>query len=112
MIAALSLLDPVLESVASAGAPQVAPSQSLEGPDKGGSVTAAGADFGKVFDQVGEAINTLKAGEADAISGLQGQSSVQHVVDSVMSAQRSLQTVVAIRDKVVSAYQSLSQMAI
>jgi flagellar hook-basal body complex protein FliE len=29
-----------------------------------------------------------------------------------MGAERSLQTVVAIRDKIVSAYQSISQMAI
>ena len=72
---------------------------------------AAGSDFGHVFAQVGEAIDTFKAGKSAAISGLQGQTSVQHVVESVMSAERSLQTVVAIRDKIVSAYQSISQMA-
>ena len=42
---------------------------------------AAGSEFGQVFAQVGEAINTLKTGERAAISGLQGQTSVQHVVE-------------------------------
>jgi len=44
----------------------------------------------------------LLSRESAAISGLQGQTSVQHVVESVMGAERSLQTVVAIRDKIVS----------
>jgi flagellar hook-basal body complex protein FliE len=57
-------------------------------------------------------INNLKAGEAAAISGLEGQTSVQNVVESVMTAERSLQTAISIRDKLVSAYQSISQMAI
>ena len=34
------------------------------------------------------------------------------VVESVMEAQRSLQSVLAIRDKVVSAYQEIARMAI
>ena len=76
------------------------------------AAAAAGSDFGQVFAQVGEAINTLKTGELAAISGLQGQTSVQHVVELVMSAERSLQTAIAIRDKIVSAYQTISQMAI
>ena len=74
---------------------------------------AGAAEFGHVFAQVGEAIETLKSGKsATMLHGLQGRASVQHVVESVMSAERSLQTVVAIRDKIVSAYQSISQMAI
>jgi flagellar hook-basal body complex protein FliE len=34
------------------------------------------------------------------------------VVESVMEAQRSLQSVLAIRDKIVSAYQEVARMAI
>ncbi len=91
------------------GAPAV--SQALPAQQSAG-LAASGADFNQVFAQVGEAINTLKAGESAAISGLQGQTSVQNVVESVMSAERSLQTVVSIRDKIVSAYQTISQMQI
>ena len=34
------------------------------------------------------------------------------VVESMMDAQRSLQSVLAIRDKIVSAYQEIARMAI
>ena len=104
MIPALSLAASLF------GTPAV--SQALPTAQQPAGVAAASSGFGQVFAQVGEAIDTLKAGKSAAISGLQGQTSVQHVVESVMSAERSLQTVVAIRDKIVSAYQSISQMAI
>ena len=74
---------------------------------------AAATDFGQVLQQVAsEAMDSIKAGERAAISGVQGKASVQQVVEAVMAAERSLQTAVAIRDKVTSAYQELSRMAI
>lgn len=81
----------------------------------GSNVTGAGGptDFSSVLSQVAnDAMNTLNTGEATAISGLQGKASVQEVVKSVLDAQQAVQTVVAIRDKVVSAYQEISRMAI
>jgi flagellar hook-basal body complex protein FliE len=104
MIPALSLATSLL------GTPTVSQALPTAPQPVGGAAPNSG--FGQVFAQVGEAIDTIKAGESAAISGLQGQTSVQHVVESVMSAERSLQTVIAIRDKIVSAYQSISQMAI
>lgn len=41
-----------------------------------------------------------------------GQASVQQVVEAVMSAEQSLQTALAVRDKVVAAYQEISRMQI
>jgi len=82
------------------------------------SPTAAAAPSqGPSFDQalaqvMGTAVDTLQAGEAVAIQGVQGAVSPMKVVDSVMAAQRSLQTVLAIRDKAVSAYQEVARMAI
>jgi flagellar hook-basal body complex protein FliE len=93
------------------GTSPLAQAAPTPGPEQKAAVTA-GQNFGQVFDQVGEVINNLKAGEAAAISGLQGQTPVQNVVESLMTAERSLQTAVSIRDRVVSAYQSISQMAI
>jgi len=105
MIAALSLLGSALGSAAPAAA-----SQAI---DKASAVSAAGADFSQVLaDASANAVNDLKTGEATSIAGLQGKASVQQVVESVMSAQQSLNTAVAIRDKIVAAYQALSQMAI
>ena len=78
---------------------------------------AAAPTQGPSFDQalaqvVGSAVDTLQAGEAVAIQGVQGAVSPMKVVDLVMAAQRSLQTVLAIRDKAVSAYQEIARMAI
>jgi flagellar hook-basal body complex protein FliE len=72
---------------------------------------------GPSFDQalaqvVGSAVNTLQTGEAVAIQGVEGAVGPMKVVESVMAAQRSLQTVLAIRDKAVSAYQEIARMAI
>jgi flagellar hook-basal body complex protein FliE len=72
-----------------------------------------GPNFEQALAQVmGTAVDTLQAGEAVAIQGVQGAVSPMKVVDSVMAAQRSLQTVLAIRDKAVSAYQEVARMAI
>ena len=54
----------------------------------------------------------MQAGEAAAIQGLQGGMAPYKVVDSIMGAQRTLQSMLAIRDKAVSAYQEVSRMAI
>jgi flagellar hook-basal body complex protein FliE len=74
---------------------------------------SAPADFGQMLSQVaGNAVSSLKTGEATAISGIQGKASVQQVVEAVMNAQQNLQTAIAVRDKMVSAYQELSRMAV
>ena len=89
------------------------------GVNSGGAQTAAAAapsadvSFEEALGNVlGSAVGTLQAGEAAAIEGIQGAASPMKVVDSVMEAQRSLQTVLAIRDKIVSAWQEISHMAI
>lgn len=73
----------------------------------------AGPAFGDVMAQVAAGMrDSLRAGEAAAISGIQGKASAQQVVEAVMSAEQSLQTAIAIRDKVVAAYLEISRMAI
>jgi flagellar hook-basal body complex protein FliE len=77
------------------------------------SAAVQGPSFEQALSQViGGAVDTLKAGEAVAIQGVQGAVSPMKVVDGVMAAQRSLQTVLAVRDKAVSAYQEVARMAI
>ena len=73
----------------------------------------AGADFAQVLGSVAsETVNNLRGGEAAAISGWRGRMPVQDVVEAVMSAERSLQTALALRDKTVAAYQEISRMQI
>jgi flagellar hook-basal body complex protein FliE len=98
---------PLISSVAGSTAAQLVPSSSVT------VATDAIGDFGQMMTQVTtDAINKLKTGEATAISGLQGKATVQQVVEAVSDAQGSLQTALAVRDKVVSAYQEISRMTI
>ena len=72
-----------------------------------------GVDFSKVMnDVIQSAAQSVKAGESAAISGLRGQLPLQDVVEAVMSAERSLQTALALRDKSVAAWQEISRMSI
>ena len=72
-----------------------------------------GASFGQALSQaIGSAVDTLQTGEAVAIQGVEGAAPPMKVVESVMAAQRSLQTLLSIRDKAVSAYQEIARMAI
>ena len=74
---------------------------------------SAGADFGSVMAQASsDALKTLKTAESTSMAGIDGKASVSQVVDSVMSAERTLQTSLAIRNKAVAAYQQISQMQI
>ena len=82
-----------------------------------GATSATSATEGTSFvDAIGKAftdsVASVQAGEAAAIQGLQGGMEPYKVVDSIMGAQRTLQSMLAIRDKAVSAYQEVSRMAI
>jgi flagellar hook-basal body complex protein FliE len=100
----------MIESVSGIGA--VSLSAGVQSPTAAAASTQ-GPSFEQALTQViGSAVDTLQTGEAVAIQGVQGAVSPMKVVDSVMSAQRSLQTVLAIRDKAVSAYQEGARMAI
>jgi flagellar hook-basal body complex protein FliE len=70
-------------------------------------------DFGAVIGNMTlDAINTLKQGEQVAVAGVQGKASTLQVVEAVMEAEHTVQTAVAIRDKVVAAYLEISRMTI
>ncbi len=74
---------------------------------------APGADFGSMLARMAvDTADTVKAAEAVSISGVKGEASVQQVVEAVMAAEQSLQTAIAVRDKVVSAYLEISRMTI
>ena len=71
------------------------------------------SDFGAMLASCSaSAAGALKTAEATSIAGIQGQASVQQVVEAVMSAEQTLQGAIAIRDKVVAAYLELSRMQI
>jgi len=70
-------------------------------------------DFGSFLAQMAaDTARTLKAGEATALAGVNGQASTNEVVQAVMATEQTLQSAIAIRDKVVAAFLELSHMQI
>ncbi|MDH6256536.1 flagellar hook-basal body complex protein FliE [Bradyrhizobium sp. BR13661] len=87
--------------------------QAVAPPATSAIQSADDVGFDSVMKQVTtDAIGTLKAGEAASISAMQGKESTRKVVEALMSAEQALQTAVAVRDKVVQAYQEVARMTI
>ncbi len=85
----------------------------IAAPAAGAVQSSGDLGFDSVLKQVtSDAIGALKAGEAASISGIQGKESTRRVVEALMSAEQALQTAVAVRDKVVQAYQEVVRMSI
>lgn len=111
----------MIDKVSSAVAPTAWSSPAIDRADMGpvrstqlaGPSASQSPDFASVLARAAlSAIDTLKAGEATAISGVQGKASVQQVAEQVMSAEQTLQSAIVVRDKVVAAYLELSRMQI
>ena len=85
--------------------------QSGGGLGKGMDVADSGgesfADALKGF--ANDALGAIKDGEKAATAGATGKADLTSVVTAVNNAELMLQTVTAIRDKVISAYQSIIQ---
>lgn len=70
-------------------------------------------DFSTVMVNLArESAGNIKAAENTSMQGIQGRAAIQDVVQSVLKAQTSLQTVLALRDKAITAYQSITSMPI
>ena len=61
---------------------------------------------------VKDSISTIRQGEQAAQTQVTGNANIVDVVNAVNSAELTLDTVVAVRDKVVQAYQSIMNMPI
>ncbi|UFN48616.1 flagellar hook-basal body complex protein FliE [Roseomonas sp. OT10] len=80
----------------------------------GQSATAGGgAEFGSVLQRAVEgAVEAGHRADATSTQALSGQGSVTDVVLAVSRAELALQTAVAVRDRVVAAYQDVMRMPI
>jgi flagellar hook-basal body complex protein FliE len=85
--------------------------QALQRPAAGDA--AATPTFGALLEQtLGEAVDAGHEGEAIATAAVNGQTSLQEVVEAVNAAELTLQTVVAVRDRMIAAYQEILRMPI
>jgi flagellar hook-basal body complex protein FliE len=80
----------------------------------GGNAKAGAAEessFGDVLrDAVGASIETMHKGEDMTAKGVVGKADLADVVSAVTNAELTLQAVVNVRDKVISAYQEILRM--
>jgi flagellar hook-basal body complex protein FliE len=74
---------------------------------------AEGPDFGAmVKDAVSGAEGTLRQAESMTAAGAVGQADLVDVVTAVTAAEVTMETVIAVRDEVIRAYQDIMRMPI
>jgi flagellar hook-basal body complex protein FliE len=75
--------------------------------------TASGGDFGNVLARALEGVaNTGHEADAQSAAAIAGGGNITDVVTAVSKAELALQTTVAVRDRVVQAYQDIMRMPI
>lgn len=82
-----------------------------QAPVTGGQ--AGGASFADVMQSMGaEVVGNLRTAEVQSFKAIAGEASTREVVDALMAAEQSLQTAIAVRDKLVTAYLEITRMQI
>ena len=76
------------------------------------SGTGAGDFESMASDAARSAIRNLRHAEQATADGVAGKSDVQSVVEALSSAEMTIQSVVAVRDKVLGAYNDIMHMAV
>lgn len=72
-----------------------------------------GAGFGAMLSDLGSStVSALQRAEQASLSALQGKGDTREVVETIMQAERSLTTAMAVRDKLVAAFQEITRMSI
>ena len=92
--------------VAGRSAPASSPAPSTGGADGGVSFG------GLVSSMIGDASTALKGAEAASAKQVAGKGDLVDVVTAIGAAEMALDTVVAVRDKVVGAYSEIMRMQI
>lgn len=78
-----------------------------------GDSSGTGSSFGDLVKSATEGtIQTLEKGEQATMEAATGKADLIKVTQAVNDAEVALQTVTAVRDKIVQAYQSIIQMPI
>jgi flagellar hook-basal body complex protein FliE len=101
-----------ISSLSAGSLPEIA-LRAAEGKSQAQMAPADGGDFSAMLRQMaGEAVGSVRQGEAAALAGIHGGLPLQTIVERVMAAERTLQAALAVRDKAVSSYLEISRMQI
>ena len=102
-------------AVSSTGAALQASGAALQAAGSAASASAAlgGAGFAETMEAMArDTVQTLRHAEDRSLASIRGEAPTREVVDALVSAEQSLQTAVAIRDKLVTAYLEIARMQI
>ena len=81
--------------------------------DLGKAAAGGGQDFGDLLKSVmSDAVQASKTAETQIANQVAGKAELIDVVTAISSAEASLETVMAVRDQVISAYQEIMRMPI
>ena len=80
--------------------------------DSGPSVAPGGGFADLLKSAMTDAMKASKTAETQMAAQVQGKAELVDVVTAVSAAQTSLETVMAVRDQVISAYQEIMRMPI
>lgn len=76
-----------------------------------GSPDQAPASFGDALQKAAmQSVDTVRRGDTTATAGLTGAASMQQVVEATMAMESTVRVSVAVRDKLVEAYQEIMRM--
>ena len=79
----------------------------------GGATGADGPDFTKMLSSaMNDAVGASRNAETQMANHVQGKAQLVDVVTAISAAESSLETVMAVRDQVISAYQEIMRMPI
>ncbi len=84
--------------------------QAIKTASSGGSAAQSFSDM--VNQTIDESMISVKNAEKMGLRATTGEVSVEELTTAISEAELSLRTMVAIRDKIVSAYQEISKMPI
>lgn len=100
-------------NIAAGAAAYAKAAKQLATPGATTPVKGTGGGFGDMLKSaLSDAIDTQKTGEAASLQAATGKADINSVVAAVNNAELTLQTVLAVRDKVVSAYTEIMHMTV
>jgi flagellar hook-basal body complex protein FliE len=85
----------------------------MAGAQGAGSETAGSGSFGDLLRKAASGVvDTVSKGEQASLQAAVGKADLAQVTEAVSNAEVAVQTVVALRDRVVQAYQDIMRMPI
>jgi len=102
----------MITALAAAKAYAAAGKHGVQAPGLAGA-EEGGLDFGSmVKNAMTDTMNLSKKAESQIVAQTQGKASLVDVATAISAAETSLETVLAVRDQVISAYQEIMRMPI